>query len=82
MYFISPRVENSVDPDQLASQKPADLDLHCFQNRTSMLPLVIGLVNIFNRTRVYLHVRLILQKNAHYATDDQAGPLILGPYIR
>ena len=23
-------IENSVDPDQLAS-KPADLDLHCFQ---------------------------------------------------
>ena len=21
--------ENNVDPDQLASQKPADLDLHC-----------------------------------------------------
>ena len=27
------RLENSVDPDQLASEKPADLDLHCFQNR-------------------------------------------------
>ena len=27
---ISGRVENSVDPDQLASQKPADLDLHSF----------------------------------------------------
>ena len=25
-------MENSVDPDQLASQKPADLDLHSFQN--------------------------------------------------
>ena len=24
--------ENSVDDEQLASQKPADLDLHCFQN--------------------------------------------------
>ena len=24
--------EKSVDPDQLASQKPADLDLHIFQN--------------------------------------------------
>ena len=23
---------NSVDSDQLASEKPADLDLHCFQN--------------------------------------------------
>ena len=23
------KVENSVEPDQLASEKPADLDLHC-----------------------------------------------------
>ena len=22
-----------MDPDQLASEKPADLDLHCFQNK-------------------------------------------------
>ena len=28
--FMS-RAENSIDPDQLASEKPADLDLHCFQ---------------------------------------------------
>ena len=28
MYLKS---ENSVDPDQLASEKPADLDLRCFQ---------------------------------------------------
>ena len=27
------RVENSVDPDQLASQKPADLDLYWFLKR-------------------------------------------------
>ena len=26
-------VENSVDPDQLASEKPADLDQHRFLNR-------------------------------------------------
>ena len=25
-------MKNIVDPDQLASKKPADLDLHCFQN--------------------------------------------------
>ena len=29
---LTSRVENSVDPDQLASEKPADLDLYCFQN--------------------------------------------------
>ena len=33
-HVLTSRVESSVDPDQLASQKPADLDLHCFQNRT------------------------------------------------
>ena len=31
-------VKNSVDPDQLASKKPADLDLHCFQNITLNVP--------------------------------------------
>ena len=25
--------ENSVDPDQLASEKQVDLDIHCFHNR-------------------------------------------------
>ena len=34
MHFTS-RVGNNVDPDQLASEKPADQDLHCFQNRIS-----------------------------------------------
>ena len=29
--------ENSVDPDQLASRKPADQDLHCFLICKSML---------------------------------------------
>ena len=32
-HILTSKVENSVDPGQLASQKPADLDLHCFQNR-------------------------------------------------
>ena len=27
---IQAGVENSVDPEQLASQKPADMDQHCF----------------------------------------------------
>ena len=31
-HVFTSRVENSVDPDQLASEKPADLDLLCFQN--------------------------------------------------
>ena len=31
--LFTSRVQNRVDPDQLASEKPADLDLHSFQNR-------------------------------------------------
>ena len=31
-HVFTSRVENSVDPDQLASKKLADQDLHCFQN--------------------------------------------------
>ena len=33
MLVMMMRMEYSVGPDQLASEKPADLDLHCFQNR-------------------------------------------------
>ena len=29
-------MESSVDPDQLVSKKPADLDSHCFQNKRYM----------------------------------------------
>ena len=31
----------SVDPDQLASQNPADLDLQCFQNGIFTFPLQV-----------------------------------------
>ena len=30
--YVKAEWRKSVKPDQLASQKPADLDLHCFQN--------------------------------------------------
>ena len=33
VHVFKSRVENSVDPDQLASEKPADLALHCSQNK-------------------------------------------------
>ena len=42
--FSTRSVENCVDPDQLASQKPADQDLHCFKNR--MHPYVHCKVNL------------------------------------
>ena len=33
------RSENSVDPDQLASWKPADMDLHCVQKGISVVQI-------------------------------------------
>ena len=35
--YVLTRVENCVGPGQLASQKPADLDLHNFQNSTYLV---------------------------------------------
>ena len=48
--------KNSVDPDQLASQNPADLDLHCFQNR-----IYIGVQHVhgFSNAFVFVTGRLI-----------------------
>ena len=34
-------MENSVEPDQLASKKPADLNLHCFFQNT-VKPVLSG----------------------------------------
>ena len=31
--YLQAEWKTGVDPDQLASEKPADLDLHCFLNR-------------------------------------------------
>ena len=50
---IRSRIENSVDSDQLASEKPADLTLHCFQDRISQYPRLawqglIGLMYCYN----------------------------------
>ena len=33
MHAYTSKIENIVDPDQLALEKLVDLDLHCFQNR-------------------------------------------------
>ena len=32
-YLLASRVENSIDSDQFSSQRPDDLDQHCFQTR-------------------------------------------------
>ena len=37
------QVENSVDQDQLASEKPADQDLHCFPTKSM---LIIGILQV------------------------------------
>ena len=47
------RFQNSADPDQLASEKPADLELHCFKK------LDISGVNILKF--IYNHFFRILQ---------------------
>ena len=31
--ILHSKLTNNVDPDQLASEQPADLDLRCFQNK-------------------------------------------------
>ena len=35
------RVENSENLDQLASEKPADLDLHCFQRHGLVIVILL-----------------------------------------
>ena len=47
MHLLYFTVENNVDPDQLASEKPADLDLHCFQN-------MFIVISRLSMTRVHL----------------------------
>ena len=44
-------MENSVDPDQLASEKPADLDLHCFQKKRYPGSSGYGLASAVNWTK-------------------------------
>ena len=45
-----------MDPDQLAIEKPADLDLHCFQNR--IYPGSVSVVGVENdiNLRVYFYL--------------------------
>ena len=38
--------ENSVDSGQLASKKPADLDLHCFQNQIFLGLAGLGVIRL------------------------------------
>ena len=40
-YVFSSRVKNSVDPNQLASERLADVDLHCCRNKLYPCPEVI-----------------------------------------
>ena len=47
MYLSRLIVENSVDHDQLASEKPADLDLHCFKYK--ILIFTFSMVKFYGR---------------------------------
>ena len=44
-WHVTSRVEISEDPDQLASQKPADLDLHCFRKKDISKFSMMGLIS-------------------------------------
>ena len=43
-------MENSVDPDQLTSQKSADLDLHCFENSIYLVISVVLVKTAVSKT--------------------------------
>ena len=59
---------NSADPDQLASKKPTDLDLHCLQRQ--------GISNI-GRTRVNIAILLYMDVFEYdWMSDKQSRPLI------
>ena len=49
LYKYTYLLANNVDPDQLASEEPTDLDLHCLQRQDIW----------FSRTRVELHLLFI-----------------------
>ena len=49
---------NSADPDQLASQKPTDLDLHCLQRQD-----ISGL----SRTRVKFGISMVRSADVQIA---------------
>ena len=36
VHVFTSRVVDSMDPDQLAIQKPTEMDLHCFPNRKNL----------------------------------------------
>ena len=55
-------MENSMDPGQLASQYPAELDMHCFQN---------GLMVWTTATCTILMKVLYSAETDHTAVQDQ-----------
>ena len=57
-----------VDPDQMASEKPADLDLHCFQHRIYLGQPGKGLLKIVKKLKCpKMHKNVICdtQRNIH-----------------
>ena len=54
---------NSADPDQLASQKPTDLDLHCLQRQG---------ISRFSRTRVNSSQKhnVLIRISSHFYVGD------------
>ena len=46
MSMLISRFENTVDPDYLASEKPARQDLHCFSSACKYM-LITGILQVF-----------------------------------
>ena len=57
-------MENSVNPDQLASQKPADPDLHCFQYKVYISAFILfskELIHSFSTLRAKVNLYFLVK---------------------
>ena len=51
-------MENNVDPDQMAFQKPADLDLQCFHNKINLGLAVQVLMVLAKILEIYIALQI------------------------
>ena len=66
----------TVDPDLLASQKPADLDLHCFQNGITRICIVIvNFALVLNEKKCSKILTILYQVNMQYS-GERSGSVV------
>ena len=61
-------MENSVDPDQLASEKPADLDQHCFKIRINRFKKIMFVFVCFVALRPKSTAMVMARQSVHLTT--------------